>query len=69
MPNPNPHYDRATGHERRVVAIGLLTDRDLSVLGQGFKRAFRLDEVHDFHELLAAIDAAERELENPQQRA
>ncbi|HWI84972.1 MAG TPA: hypothetical protein VNT42_01435 [Sphingomonas sp.] len=43
-----------------MVAIGLLTDFDLSVLGQGFKRAYRLDKSHDFHQLLAAIDAAEQ---------
>lgn len=44
----------------RVVAVGLLTERDLTVLGQGFQRIFRLDEQHDFHALLQAIDDAER---------
>ena len=42
-----------------VVAVGLLTERDLAILGEGFKRAYRLDEHHDFHALLAAIDRAE----------
>lgn len=46
----------------KIVAVGLLTEQDLAVLGQGFRRAYRLDEQHDFHELLAAIDAAERRL-------
>jgi len=46
---------------QRIVAVGLLTERDLSVLGEGFRRIYRLDEKHDFAELLAQIDAAERE--------
>ncbi len=52
--------DEAQSH--RVVAVGLLTEYDLSILGQGFKRAYRIDEGHDFHGLLAAIDAAEHDL-------
>ncbi len=50
--------------EAGVVAVGLLTEHDLSVLGPQFKRAYRIDEDHDFHELLAAIDAAERKAES-----
>ena len=45
---------------QRIVAVGLLTEQDLSVLGQGFRRLYRLDENHDFTELLARIDAAEQ---------
>lgn len=45
----------------RIVAVGLLTERDLSLLGEGFRRIYRLDEKHDFVELLARIDAAERD--------
>ena len=45
---------------RRVVAVGLLTEFDLSVLGQGFKHAYRIDAGHNFSEMIAAIDAAER---------
>lgn len=52
--------NRANGAQR-VVAVGLLTEHDLSVLGQGFKRAYRLDDGHDFQDLLARIDRAERE--------
>ena len=44
-----------------IVAVGLLTERDLAVLGQGFRRAYRVQEGHDFDELLAAIDRAERQ--------
>jgi hypothetical protein len=43
----------------RIVAVGLLTQTDLDVLGQGFRRAFRIDDDPCFGELLAAIDAAE----------
>ena len=43
----------------RVVAIGLLTARDLEVLGTGFKRVFPLDASPTFGDLLRAIDEAE----------
>ena len=46
---------------QRVVAVGLLTERDLSILGQGFKRVYHLDESDHFQALLAAIDAAEQD--------
>jgi len=46
---------------KRIVAVGLLTEHDLSLLGEGFRRAYRLDEAHDFGDLLAEIDAAERD--------
>ena len=44
----------------RIVAVGLLTERDLAILGQGFRRAYPLNQGHDFDELLHAIDEAER---------
>lgn len=44
----------------QVVAIGLLTEQDLSLLGSGFRRAFRLDDTPCFEDILAAIDEAER---------
>jgi hypothetical protein len=47
----------------RIVAIGLLTEHDLNVLGTGFRRAFRIDDSPCFDELLAAIDAAEKRAE------
>jgi hypothetical protein len=47
----------------RIVAVGLLTEHDLNVLGTGFRRAFRIDDAHDFEDLLAAIDAAEKRAE------
>ena len=47
---------------RQIVAIGLLTQQDLEMLGQGFERAFPLDNRLVFEELLRAIDEAERQL-------
>lgn len=55
-------YPRRVEDDHVVVAVGLLSERDLAVLGEGFKRAYRIDEGHDFHELLAAIDAAEQDM-------
>ncbi len=51
--------------DQRIVAVGLLTERDLEVLGQGFTRIFPIDEKPCFTELLRAIDEAERALEGP----
>jgi hypothetical protein len=42
------------------VAIGLLTQRDLDLLGAGFRRAIPLNGSGDFEDLLARIDEAER---------
>jgi hypothetical protein len=41
------------------VAVGLLTRRDLDVLGSGFRRAYPLDNSTDFSELLRRIDEIE----------
>ncbi len=43
----------------RIVAIGLLTDRELSLLGPAFKRAWPLDDAIGFKKLLKAIDEAD----------
>jgi hypothetical protein len=47
----------------RIVAIGLLTEHDLDILGTGFRRAFRIDDSPCFEDLLAAIDVAENQAE------
>ena len=49
-------------HER-IVAVGLLTNRDLSALGPAFDRAWPVEEAPSFNELLRAIDEADRKLE------
>lgn len=47
---------------RKIIAIGLLTQSDLNALGQGFERAFPLQDALVFEELLQAIDEAEQQL-------
>jgi hypothetical protein len=56
---------KIAGHQRgeRIVAIGLLTERDLSVLGPAFDRAWPVEEAPEFDCLLRAIDEADRELQ------
>ena len=46
----------------RIVAVGLLTQRDVQTLGPSFDRLWPVDEVPCFSELLRAIDEADREL-------
>jgi hypothetical protein len=57
---PNVADEENEVSQDQVVAVGLLTEQDLTVLGQGFGRAYRLDCSHHFHDLLAAIDLADR---------
>ena len=47
---------------RQIVAIGLLTQHDLNLLGHGFDRAIPVDNTPRFEELLKAIDDADRDL-------
>ncbi|WP_294395259.1 hypothetical protein [uncultured Sphingomonas sp.] len=47
--------------QERVVAVGLLTERDLRALGQSFKRAYPLEQNYEFQDLLTAIDHADRD--------
>lgn len=46
----------------RVLAIGLLTRRDLELLGPTFDRLWPVDEASAFPDLIAAIDEADRAL-------
>ncbi len=46
----------------RIVAIGLLTQRELNLLGPTFERAWPVEDVPAFGELLRAIDEAECKL-------
>ena len=43
----------------RIVAIGLLTDDDLSRLGDTFTRLWPVEDSSGFDDLLAAIDEAQ----------
>ena len=55
-------------HEK-IVAVGLLTRRDLDVLGPTFDRIWPVEEVPHFTELLRAIDDADRRLGGHQPRS
>jgi hypothetical protein len=46
----------------RIVAVGLLTRRDLDLLGPTFDRLWPVEETPEFSELLRAIDRADRNL-------
>ena len=50
-------------HER-IVAVGLLTRRELDVLGPTFDRVWPVEEAPHFNELLRAIDEADRKLQH-----
>lgn len=43
----------------RIVAVGLLTRRDLDTLGPTFDRIWPVEEAPHFNELLRAIDDAD----------
>ena len=47
----------------RIVAVGLLTRRDLDILGPTFDRIWAVEEAPHFNELLRAIDDADRNLQ------
>ena len=49
--------------DERIVAVGLLTQREVELLGHGFSRLWPVDETPCFTELLRAIDEADRELQ------
>jgi hypothetical protein len=48
--------------QERIVAVGLLTQREVELLGHGFSRLWPVDETPCFQDLLQAIDEADREL-------
>ena len=51
--------------QERIVAVGLLTQRDLNLLGPTFERAWPVDDApSSFEALLFAIDEAERRLQD-----
>jgi hypothetical protein len=48
--------------EERVIAVGLLTQRDIDALGKEFDRLWPIDETPCFNGLLERIDEADREI-------
>jgi len=52
----------------RIVAVGLLTQRDLATLGHTFSRAYPVANITEFDDLLRAIDEAEARSSDPRPR-
>ena len=52
----------------RIIAVGLLTRRDLQLLGPTFDRIWPVEEAPHFNELLRAIDEADRSLQQVSRR-
>ena len=52
----------------RIIAVGLLTRRDLDVLGPTFDRVWPVEEAPHFNQLLRAIDEADRRLQQVSRR-
>jgi hypothetical protein len=52
----------------RIVAVALLTERDLSLLGPTFDRVWPVEDTPSFNELLRAIDKADRDLREKNRR-
>ena len=52
----------------RIVAVGLLTRRELQLLGPTFNRIWPVEEAPHFNELLRAIDEADRNLQQTSRR-
>ncbi len=48
-------------HEE-IVAVALLTQREVALLGPTFERIWPVEQIPQFSELLNAIDKAETEL-------
>ena len=46
--------------QERVVAIGLLTQTHLDVLGTSLKQVFAITDDHPFEDLLQALDELDR---------
>jgi hypothetical protein len=49
----------------RIVAVGLLTQQDVNLLGPTFHRLWPVEDVPCFLELVEAIDEAERGSDRP----
>jgi hypothetical protein len=48
--------------QERIVAVGLLTQREVDLLGHGFSRLWPVDKTPCFTDLIEAIDEADEEL-------
>ena len=52
----------------RIVAVGLLTQRDLNLLGPTFERVWPVEDAPSFNELLRAIDEADKRLKQSERQ-
>jgi len=50
--------------DERIIAVGLLTRREVDLLGPTFDRLWPVDESPPFSGLIKAIDQADRQLRN-----
>jgi hypothetical protein len=55
--------------QERIVAVGLLTQSDLDVLGPAFKWAWPVERAPAFDELVHAIDEADEQLRRSRDQA
>ena len=46
----------------RIVAVGLLTQQDLSLLGPTFTRLWPVEDAPEFDDLVRAIDDADQQM-------
>jgi len=53
--------------ESEIVAVGLLTQGDLAVLGQGYRRAIPVSGLEGFEDLLAQLDIVEATPRRPRE--
>ena len=53
----------------RIVAVGLLTQRDVELLGHGFSRLWPLDDSPCFADLVKRIDEADEQLRREWQQS
>lgn len=53
--------------DQRIVAVGLLTQHDVELLGPTFDRLWPVEDAPCFADLLKAIDAADRALQPERQ--
>ena len=55
--------------KERIVAVGLLTQHDLTLLGHSFTRLWPVEDARCFEGLLEAIDEAERDVERSKEHS
>lgn len=53
------HPPKSPRRPDAIVAVGLLTQRDLDVLGSGFRRSFPVSQDAAFDDLIQALDSIE----------